>query len=609
MLYVGELLAVAVHEVLGHGLAALCLGGEFTGFTIRWDGYGFACAYMGGDASVWHEIVMLSAGICVNFFFGIFFLALALMFRKRLFLRLSLLVFSIMAFLEAAAYLFWNAYHPIPPGDIGRILAETDNGLWRFLAMGFGGVAGLAVTFLLNALIFQGAEQWMGQDKPLIGFKKIIALTVLIVVPGSMWFIFDWDLLAPGLGLLPSVAGVICQLIVAILLYWFSFKVDGQSRRLGQATKPIIIAWVLLGITILSMWLWFSKGVNFGSEGTGEFYRPVLQVDPPPAEELFLRAPGFAPDGNVLACTLRGGHYSAPLLLDVPTFKPRPLIRLQGSVEGWYGFSWRPDGKEFVFTLVEKESDGTILGFAVWLFDVQTNEARPLARPSDKQLFQYPLFAPDGGSVLFREALGCDLFLYDVASGKTNRLTSSADTFRLAYAWGVDNNVVLTSVGYRDKGVPGLLRISTKDKSCQKISSIKGVYVLKPSPDGNILACLIDTTANEVEEEHQLALFNILDSTRRNLARTDHITMAWSPDSGAIAYCKGDRIWVYDLTTSKHQSRTPESVKADFPFWNPKDNTLWCVVDRREIACVNPDGLEIMFSLDKTDPTTKPSEN
>ena len=64
--FLGDLLAVAVHELLGHGMAALLLGGDFWGFEIHLDGMGWAHVSLGLGAPYWKDVIMLSAGGCPN---------------------------------------------------------------------------------------------------------------------------------------------------------------------------------------------------------------------------------------------------------------------------------------------------------------------------------------------------------------------------------------------------------------------------------------------------------------------------------------------------------------------------------------------------------------
>jgi hypothetical protein len=40
LIYVAEVLGTTIHEVLGHGLTALLIGGQFSGFTVKWDTMG-----------------------------------------------------------------------------------------------------------------------------------------------------------------------------------------------------------------------------------------------------------------------------------------------------------------------------------------------------------------------------------------------------------------------------------------------------------------------------------------------------------------------------------------------------------------------------------------
>jgi len=40
IVYVSEILGITIHEVLGHSLSAVLLGGQFSGFTVKWDTMG-----------------------------------------------------------------------------------------------------------------------------------------------------------------------------------------------------------------------------------------------------------------------------------------------------------------------------------------------------------------------------------------------------------------------------------------------------------------------------------------------------------------------------------------------------------------------------------------
>ena len=109
--YIGSLLAVAIHEIIGHGLAALCVGGEFKGFLLKWDAMGYAFAYPPASAVRRDTIVILSAGVVATTLAGIAFLILAFIKKHQFFMHIVFLLFATHCLLEGLPYTFWNAYN------------------------------------------------------------------------------------------------------------------------------------------------------------------------------------------------------------------------------------------------------------------------------------------------------------------------------------------------------------------------------------------------------------------------------------------------------------------------------------------------------------------
>ena len=68
--YVGVIAGVAVHEVVGHGLTALAVGGRFEGFELEWYGMGWASAYPAPGAPTWHASVVLLGGVTATVALG-----------------------------------------------------------------------------------------------------------------------------------------------------------------------------------------------------------------------------------------------------------------------------------------------------------------------------------------------------------------------------------------------------------------------------------------------------------------------------------------------------------------------------------------------------------
>ena len=317
----------------------------------------------------------------------------------------------------------------------------------------------------------------------------------------------------------------------------------------------------------------------------------------PDVSQLGLEWPSFSPDGSRIVCILRnrgtGGLYRVPLILDAPDMRPRPLAELPGAVEGLAGLSWRPDGKEIAFTLIERKTNH----FGIWLFDIEKNRARPLVLPGNMQILQCPLFSHDGRSLLFRDAIGYNLLLCNVATGNVRRLPDIGETTRIGYGWGADDKTIWASVS------TGLYRVSIDQAPPKLFESAPNVAIQVPSPDGKLLACLIEGTG-PIASQYELALYDTTTGVLEDLAAaTNQYQLSWRPDGKALAYEKDGRVWVYDLDTAAHRAVTPADVEAQFPFWDPGDRTLWCVIDNRAICQVTDGGLKEAFSLDKTDPT------
>jgi hypothetical protein len=261
IVYIGALVAVAIHEIMGHGLAALCLDGEFKGFILKWDGMGYAFVYPPVNAAKYHTIFVLSAGVVATTVAGFALLTLAFVQKKRFFTHMALLLLAIHCLLGGPPYVFWNAYHSTPPGDIARILALLESSSLRWFLMFVGALLTVAGIVVMNAMIFRAIEQWLGPDKRLHGVCRVIPLGLLFTGQAISWFIFDWNQIAQGIGQLPNIVGTALTLATLVVLYFCSLQVPVCERKVKEAILPIIIAWSLMALLLLSMWLWFSRGL------------------------------------------------------------------------------------------------------------------------------------------------------------------------------------------------------------------------------------------------------------------------------------------------------------------------------------------------------------
>jgi hypothetical protein len=270
IVYISQIFAVAVHEIIGHGLAAVSLGGRFDGFVLRLDGMGWAFSTLPLDATTTDTIILLTGGVTATTVTGFVFLALASVFRKRLAIRLSLLVLSFSLLMEGISYVFWNSYHPVPPGDIGRIITlwhdvqfpgEIKIHTFIFVISGF---VFFTVSFFLYALLFQGIEEALFAGGRFSPKERFWTLLLFLAVPGSaVWFMFDWNQLAPGIGVVPCVVGAVSTLISATILYRFSLRPCSYVPGMNITWYHLLLSYGCLFIIVVLTLFWFQNGVRW----------------------------------------------------------------------------------------------------------------------------------------------------------------------------------------------------------------------------------------------------------------------------------------------------------------------------------------------------------
>jgi len=253
----GLLLATAAHEALGHGLAAICLGGKFLTFQMDLSGMGWAWTILDPDSAAWQHTVVLSAGVVATVALGILFLAMGAAIRKPL-PSLVMLVLSLNLLLEGAPYIFWNAVHPVPPGDIGRILSETSSASARPALIAAGGIVMFGAIWSLTALLFRRLEGWIGPNGRLAGAQRAVVAAMLGLVPAVLWFTFDWDALAPGLGYLPSIVGAASHLVAAASVFWIRFRPSPAVPSTRWVVVGALCGYAGTGAVIAAILIWLS---------------------------------------------------------------------------------------------------------------------------------------------------------------------------------------------------------------------------------------------------------------------------------------------------------------------------------------------------------------
>ncbi len=238
---VASVLGVLLHEVAGHGLAALLVGGRFDGFAIGWNGGAFASAYPPSDGSPLLQAVVSGGGIAMNLLVGSIVLGLSLR-TRRLFLRFTLILFAMENLLLTVTYGLWNSLWPDGSGDVGTLLAIADKTWLRWTVFAVSLLVFPAVTIILNALLFRGVEEWLGGGRRLEGWRRTLPLAALGIAAAPFWILNSSRAYFPELAWVPSITGASLEVLVFAGLYRFSLPPKGAPLDPSAANLPILTA-------------------------------------------------------------------------------------------------------------------------------------------------------------------------------------------------------------------------------------------------------------------------------------------------------------------------------------------------------------------------------
>ncbi|MBN2131997.1 MAG: M50 family metallopeptidase [Sedimentisphaerales bacterium] len=342
LLYVATIFSTAVHEILGHGLSAVLLGGEFTGFALRWDAMGRAFSELPADAPTAYQIICLAGGVIATSLCGALLWGLTVVFRRRPELQLVLLIGASILLVDGVSYVFWNAYHPVAPGDIGRIIAlcggpESPEGtIVRRALLLAGGPLLLGVTFCLGIAAFVRMEALILEKGQFKGTSRLFALFLLLALPGSAaWLLFDWNQVAPGIGIVPNVVGTLSVCAVAVVLFWYRPAWKHADPVPTITRRHLVLSWTCLLVTAASLLLWFSDGVRWGP--MAEYLR-ILEETPALEENTSPKIIGplsISPSGDFLHCGIKKDdsrrYVIVPLVASDPEPIPMPYDRYLGA--------------------------------------------------------------------------------------------------------------------------------------------------------------------------------------------------------------------------------------------------------------------------------------
>lgn len=259
--YLGLLGAVAVHEFIGHGLVALVVGGTFTGVQLNFDGMGWAWAAPPPDAT-WGQITTIKlGGVASTIALGLALMPLSVRFRRTPWLAIPLLVVAANLLLEGAPYMFWNAVHPAPPGDLCDLARANLSA--RIACIAFGGAVTVAAIWCVIGMALWTTEAWINDGRRLAGYVRLVTLLSFGLGSGAMWFIFDWDNLAPGLGQYPNIIGCALHLVAALSQLPTRWSIHAVRPSSTCAVISITIGLLTTGAATTIVAMWLRRGISW----------------------------------------------------------------------------------------------------------------------------------------------------------------------------------------------------------------------------------------------------------------------------------------------------------------------------------------------------------
>lgn len=240
-LYLFLILAIAIHEILGHGLAAILCGGKFTQFSIKPSFTGHAW-HEGVDPS--RRWIVTAAGNLANLAVGLPALALG---RRRWAFVAWLLMATNLGL--ALGYTFQGLV--FEKGDAGE-LARGLAGPARLLVGGIAATLLLAfAAFALRRLVLHLAAHFQPSD--VRGLRGQFLLAVVFPVTVMLAVKPSGEIFAPRERLLSAGAGLVALLLLGT---WLTRRAPAaEPLRLPAWLAPAMLLGAAAAWAATALWL------------------------------------------------------------------------------------------------------------------------------------------------------------------------------------------------------------------------------------------------------------------------------------------------------------------------------------------------------------------
>jgi hypothetical protein len=483
LIYVSEVLCIITHEVLGHGLTSLFLGGQFSGFAVKWDTMGWAFADIPVGAPVTHHILYLASGIIVTTICGVILWGLVFLFRRRPDVQLALLIAAFIFLIDGIDYILWNSYHPIGTGDVSRIilfchlLEFPDPVVLRWTLFITGVLLFAGVVFYFCTSIFVRVEALVLNGGRFTGKSRILALFLFLALPGAYEFLsFDWNQIAPGIGRVPNVAGAMSIIAVAAVLFWYRPRLKNVNIFPLITWRHIVVSGTCLLVTVAALALWLNEGVRWEVHKKPRIIGPLA----------------ISGSGDLLVCGVEKDGVKQRYIIPLTHDDFEPIILEFPGCDKSLGVAWRPSVEHDELLFITAAEEKQIKRFRISGKDISEISSYPI---DPNLLVANPVWNPSGNILALRvnqltnETYEGSFLGFSNDNGKTihisdiqatvNRLW--VDDYRLYIAIGghsEDDNMVLSEI-----------QLDAESMSCEikEVLQKEVIYLARQSTDGSVV--------------------------------------------------------------------------------------------------------------------------
>ena len=432
------------------------------------------------------HILYLASGIIATTVCGAILWGLVFFFRRRPDIQLALLVGAFIFLIDGLDYVVWNAYHPVLPGDVGKIILFYQVmefpgfTVLRWVLLISGALLFAGTTFYFCTSIFVRVEALVLNGGQFTGKSRVLALFLFLALPGAYEFLsFDWNQVAPGIGRIPNVAGALSIITVAAVLFWYRPRLKNRNTITLITWRHIVVSGTCLLVTITALALWLNEGVRWQ---VTEKHRAPRIIGPT----------AISSSGDLLFCGVERDGVSRRCIIPLTGEDVEPIfLEFPGSDKS-LGVAWRPGIEHDELLFITAEEEKQIKRFRISGSNISEISSYPV---DPNLLVIHPVWNPSGSIIAFRVSQLLDgkyhgpYLGFSNDNGKTIHVSDIQATINRLW---VDDHRLYTALGGYSEDVNMVMseiQLDVENMTCEikEVLQAEEIYLARGSSDGSVV--------------------------------------------------------------------------------------------------------------------------